>query len=477
MAIPKLTLLNQDEKERIHARALDLLKDVGIKFGSEGAIEILASAGCEVNTEELSAKIPPDLVEKALETAPSTVLQAARNPEKDIHLGEGGPYFLSAAQSVFFRDLETRERRASTLEDVRMCAVICDSLDEIDEFCPMVAPNDVTPIMRGLRTSQVAYSHTSKHTVGGFGTLETMPFQMEIMDALLGDRAKLKERPIVTQVINDVSPLQKDGHLVDVTLALQEYQVPVLLYYMPLAGSTAPVTLAGTVLEMTANMLSSIVLYQLVQPGWPIIWGTGPGTLDMRSGRFAGGPEAALMSIAHVEMAKYYGLPTISGAISGWESKQIDFQSGLDALMGVLPVVLAGADSVWGPGDLDGANFVDLPFLIVAAEVVRRLKRLLEGIKMDEERFLFDTIVKMGFQGEYLGDPSTKKYFREEHLLAGLFPRESFESWAARGQTEEQMAIARVKEILATHQPEPLPEDVSDEIERIINAAEKALVE
>jgi trimethylamine--corrinoid protein Co-methyltransferase len=378
---------------------------------------------------------------------------------------------------VFFRDLETRERRASTLDDVRNCAIVCDALDEIDEFCPMVAPNDVTPIMRGLRTGQVAYSTTGKHVVGGFGALETLPYQMEIMDALLGDRAKLKERPIVTHVINDVSPLQKDGYLVDVTLALRHLQVPILLYYMPLAGSTAPVTLAGAILEMTTNMLSSIVLYQLVQPGWPIIWGTGPGTMDMRSGRFVFGPEAALMSIAHVEMAKHYGLPTISGAISGPQSKQIDFQSGLDALMGVLPIVLAGADSVWGPGDLDVANFVDLPFVIVAAEVVRQLRRLLGGINLEEDRFLFDTIVEMGFQGEYLGDPSTKKHFREEHLLPSFFPRESYESWAARGQSEEEMALARVKEILATHQPEPLPEEVSKEIESVIAAAEKALVE
>lgn len=183
------------------------------------------------------------------------------------------------------------------------------------------------------------------------------------------------------------------------------------------------------------------------------------------------------MSIAHVEMAKYFGLPTISGAISGWESKQTDFQSGLDAVMGVLPVVLAGADSVWGPGDLDGANFVDLPFLLVAAEVVRQLRRLLEGIALDEERFLFDTIVKMGFQGEYLGDPTTKKYFREEHLLPRLFPRESYESWAERGQSEEEMALDQVKEILATHIPEPLPDEVAQEIDRIVNAAEKVLVE
>ena len=346
MPSPKLSLLNQDEKERIHARALELLKDVGIKFGSEDALEILSDAGCEVDKVELTAKIPTNVVEKSLESAPSNFLLAARNPERDLHLGEGGPYFLSAAQSVFFRDLETRERRASILEDVRKCAIVCDAMDEIDAFCPMVAPNDVTPIMRGMRTGQVAYSTTSKHVVGGFGALETLPYQMEIMDALLGDRAKLKERPIVTHVINDVSPLQKDGNLVNVTLALREFQIPILLYYMPLAGSTAPVTLAGTILEMTTNMLSSIVLYQLTQPGWPIIWGTGPGTMDMRSGRFVFGPEAALMSIAHVEMAKYFRLPTISGAISGSGSKQIDFQSGLDALMGVLPIILAGADSV-----------------------------------------------------------------------------------------------------------------------------------
>ena len=131
MPIPKLTLLADDEKERIHNRALDLLQEVGIKFGSKGALEILGDAGCEIDSAELSAKIPPDIVNKALETAPSSFLLAARNPEQDLHLGEGGPYFLSAAQSVFFRDLETRERRASTLEDVRNCAIVCDALDEV----------------------------------------------------------------------------------------------------------------------------------------------------------------------------------------------------------------------------------------------------------------------------------------------------------------------------------------------------------
>lgn len=472
----RLNMLNQEEKERIHGKCLDILANIGIKFGSEAALDILAGAGCEVDKDELSAKIPSQLVEKALTTAPKEVFLAGRDPAHDHTYGVGGPYFISAAQSVFYRDLETRERRASTLADVQECAILCDALDEIDEFCPMVAPNDIPPIMRGLRAGQVAFSRTNKHIVGGIGTSYTLPYNMEIFDVLLGDRAKLKERPIISQVINDVSPLQKDGNLVDVTLALSEFQVPILLYYMPLAGSTAPVTLAGTLLEMTANMLSSIVLYQLTQPGWPVIWGAGPGKLEMHSGRFGAGAEAVLISIGQVEMADFYNLPTISGWIGSYESKEIDFQSGMDAFYGLVPVVLAGVDAIWGPGDLDGSNLVDLPYMFLGAELVRQVKRLNQGINFEEEYFLTDVIAEMRFQGDYLADPSTKKYFRKEHLLPKVFPRESYEAWEARGETESEMALSEVKRIIATHNPEYLSEEVRKEIERIITSAEAALV-
>jgi trimethylamine--corrinoid protein Co-methyltransferase len=470
-------MLSQEEKEQIHGKCLDLLESTGIKFGSETALKLLADAGCDVDMQELSAKIPAELVEKALTTAPREVLLAGRDSVHDHIYGIEGPFFISAAQSVFYRDLETRQRRASTLADVRECAILCNALDEIDEFCPMIAPNDVPTIMRGLRAGQVAFTNTNKHLVGGVGTSYTLPYHMEILDVLLGDRNNLKERPIISQVINDVSPLQKDGNLVDVTLALSEFQVPILLYYMPLAGSTAPVTLAGTLLEMTANMLSSIVLYQLAQPGWPVIWGAGPGKLEMRSGRFDAGAEAVLISIAQVEMAAFYGLPTVSGWIGSYESKEIDFQSGMDAFYGLVPVVLAGVDAIWGPGDLDGSNLVDLPFMYLGVDLVRQVKRLVSGINFDEDRFLTDVIAAMRFDADYLAEPSTKRFFRQEHLLPKIFPRESFETWETRGVSEEKMALAEVKRIIAAHSPEILSDDEAKEIERIVATAESVLVD
>jgi trimethylamine--corrinoid protein Co-methyltransferase len=131
-------------------------------------------------------------------------------------------------------------------------------------------------------------------------------------------------------------------------------------------------------------------------------------------------------------------------------------------------------DNLWGPADLDGATMMDLPYVLLATEAQRQTGRLAQGMCADEEHLLFEVIAAMRYQGEYLGDPSTKRFFRSEHLLPKLFQRESFEAWQARGQTEEEMAMGRVKEILRTHEPEPLPDEVNRELDRImVRAAEE----
>jgi trimethylamine--corrinoid protein Co-methyltransferase len=182
------------------------------------------------------------------------------------------------------------------------------------------------------------------------------------------------------------------------------------------------------------------------------------------------------MTVALIDMAKHYGVPCNTWGHSSTEAKAIGFQSGIEGVMPGLLAALAGADNLWGPADMDGANMVDLAYVLLSTEPIRQTARLLKGMEVNEENFLFDVIAKMRFAGEYLADPSTKKYFRNEHLLPKIFPRESYEAWEARGQSEEQMAIEHVKEVLNTHEPEPLPEDVVREIDRIYVKAEEALV-
>jgi len=476
MATPRIHLLSKSEIERIHGMTLDILRKTGIHFGSKKALTLLESAGCEVNWVELSAKIPQSIVEKALTTLPPRVLLAARDPVKDIRVDEGVLYYTSAGQSQWFRDMDTRERREATSDDLIQCTILIDALDEVMEYTPMVLPHDVPSDLRVLKSLQITLQHTSKHFLGGSMGGDLFPFFKEMITAVLGDLSHLVERPIFSIIHEPVSPLKNVGDMVDLTLEWAPYKIPINLGGVPLTGATAPVTLAGAVLQTNAELLGNLVLFQIAQPGWPIIWGGSVGALDMRTGRISVGPEAALMSVALIELANYYNVPSGSMDICAADAKDISFQCGMETTILGLVSALAGVNNLWGPADMDGYTMVDLAHVILSVDLVRQINRLLKGISIDDEHFLIDAITEMGFAGEYLSHPSTKKYFKEEHLLPEIFPRESFESWSERGQTEEQSAVLRVKEILNSHEPEPLPGDVITELQRIMSDAEKALI-
>jgi trimethylamine--corrinoid protein Co-methyltransferase len=220
-----------------------------------------------------------------------------------------------------------------------------------------------------------------------------------------------------------------------------------------------------------------MTFYQIVQPGWPLIWAAAAGVMDMRSGRYVGGPEALLMTLALDEMAKFYNVPVNNFGSSSSEAFGVGFQNGMEMTMGMLTQSLVGVDNFWWPSDLDGFNIMDLADIVLGREVVRQVERLIQGFTLDDEHFLINVIEAMKFQGKYLGDPSTKKYFRKEHLLPDMFPRESYETWIARSQSEREIAVTHVKEILASHEPVHIDRDAQLELDRIMTAAERQLLD
>ena len=144
-------------------------------------------------------------------------------------------------------------------------------------------------------------------------------------------------------------------------------------------------------------------------------------------------------------------------------------------MFGQVLSVLGQVDNIVWPTDLDGFALMDLAHVMLGKEVVRQAGRLRIGMQLDDEHLMTDLIVKMKFNGEYLGDLSTKQLFRKEYLLPDLFPRETFEQWEARGQSEEEMAVLKVKELLDNHKPEPLDPEIVKELDRVYASAEKIL--
>ena len=475
--IPRLSILSQEDKERIHGQSLELLKRVGIKYHSKRAVKIMEEAGCEVDWDALSAKIPASVIEKALETLPSKFLLAAMDPEKDIICGDGSLYYSSTGGPTFFIDLETGEKRPSTADDLVKCIWLTEHMDDVQEWCPIVLPMELPPPIRALETCRLSLLNCTKHVMGSPETSEDLPYFLEMVDVVAGGRANLKERPLFSPIINPVSPFQNSGTLVDNLLDMMDFHPPIFMQFLPLAGATAPITLAGTMVQANAEFLGNMALYQMAVPGWPIIWAMACGSVDMRTAAYVGGPEAMLMGLPLIEMAKHYGVPVNTFGASASETHSPDYRTGMDSMFGVLNSALAGVDNMWWPADMDFLQTVDLALNYLGIEPVRQVKRFLKGFDFDDEHVMLDTIVEVGFEAEYLTHPSTKKYFREEHLLPGLFPRQNFEVWRDAGEKREKdVALAKVKEIIANHEPKTVDPDVVKELDRIYQSAEKVLL-
>jgi trimethylamine--corrinoid protein Co-methyltransferase len=473
--MPRISLLSRKEKERIHGKSLDLLQKIGIQFNNKRALKILEAAGCGVNWDNLSATIPSKLVEKALATLPSRFLKAGHDPAKDFIVGDGSLSFVSPGQSTFILDLETNQKRLSTLDDLVETTKLIDAMDEITEFVPLVLPNDVPPPMRMLRAARTVLSLVRKHTVGAVEEEGVTPFLLEMFDAVLGDRARLRERPVYTAIINPSEPFQNGRALVDSILDLAPYQPPIMMQFMTLAGATAPMTEAGNILQENANFLGNMTLYQTAAPGWPIEWSLGTGLIDMKVGRYTAGPENVLSTLALIEMAKFYHVPVATFSSSACDAFISDsFRNGTDYTMCMLMNILAGVDLMWWPGELDGMNMVDLRGMIIGKYAADKLLRIRKGMILDEDHFMADTMVKMGFAGNYLAEPSTKKYYHAEWIKSDLFPPASWESWKESGKNVDDIVKERVAGLLAKYEPPHIAPEVIRELDRIIAAAEKA---
>jgi trimethylamine--corrinoid protein Co-methyltransferase len=471
-----LQMLSERDKNELHGRALEILERVGIQFHSKKVCEILQEAGCEIDWEKQSARIPRSLVESGLETLPARFTLAAPDPQWDIQVGDGTPWYSAGGMCPWFKDLETKKRRSATLADLVQCAHVIDALDEVDEWCPMVVPTDVPYEIGEIRVLEASLLHSRKHFLGGGVDAAAAPFLAELYEVFAGDRRKLKERPIWTYVQTPISPLQNDGRVMELVLDWADCQIPIILQFLPLSGATAPVTLEGTVLQETANFLGNMAFYQLVSPGWPMIWGAAAATIDLRSGRWSGTTESVLMSLALVEMAKtVYGVP-VSVFGQSTLAQSIDFQSGVEAAFADSILGLAGADNIWGVADLDGSTYVDLDLVVLSTEVIRMMKRFRRGLTIDEEHLLQDVILAEGFDASYLEHRTTAKRYRKEHLISELFPAIPYEDWQAKGMTNADIGHERLMKILAEHEPIEHPPEVLKELERVVAAAEAALL-
>jgi trimethylamine--corrinoid protein Co-methyltransferase len=471
----QLELLSRNELDKIHGATMEVYRRLGIKVYAPRALDLFAKAGADVNKKTMMVKIPEGLVKETIRKAPSGFKLYGRDPKYASDFSENKVHFGVSGLSVRVEDLDGKIR-PGTLKDVGDLAKVADYLDHIHNVLMMVTPADVPDEMYHLHVMLADWRNSIKTTDGYNYTARKALETIEMARILRGSYEELAKKPCLLGFTNPVSPMQLSKELIEGALVYAKYKQPMLYAPEALAGGTAPVTLAGLLVQQNAEVLSGIMVSQLASPGTPVMYGTVSAALDMKTGATAlGGPEVGLINIASAQLGRYYNLPR-RGTGGNTDSKVNDAQSGAETAMNMLMAAMAGMNFIYDAcGSIEGSLGISYGKLVIDNEIAGMVTRVLQGVEVNDETLAVDEICKVGPSASFLQSPMTARLFRKEHFLPSLFDRKSRDTWEKEGAKDIQKAAReKAKWILKNHQVEPMDKGVEREMENYIKKTTKS---
>jgi len=468
-----LNFLTEDEIERIHRASLRILKETGVKIHSEKVRRLLAENGAEVNNTIV--KIPSSLVEEAIKRAPEKITLSAREPKCDLEIPSNNfPFLATSGFSPFVDDFETGERRKSTSSDLKDFAIIGDYLDTVDYFWPIVIPGELPPPLQELHALAIALENNRKHIQCSCVTEKTAKWQIRLASAIVGGEEELRKRPIISTINCPVAPLTFEKGAAEAMVMLARAGIPTAPMSMVLAATTGPATMAGTLAMANAEELASLVIVECANPGAQIIYTSEAAPANMKTGEINyKAPEYPLLCAGGAQMARFYKIPSLVADIS-LEEMPSDLSSFERNILKVAMSLMSRTDlSAW-LGSRDQALSASLDQLILDAEVCEHARAYLRRFEVNDDTLALDVIHKVGPGGHFLSERHTIEHFRKE-----IWSRELSAPFIVDPVTKgsfRERARAKVKEILSTHKPPPIKEDVHKEMRRILRDAEKDIM-
>jgi trimethylamine--corrinoid protein Co-methyltransferase len=453
--------------DRLQEATLTILKDVGVRFPSKKALDVFAAHGAQVNQDTQVVKMSPDLVKKALANAPRYFNLGARNPADDLQLQDGVTYFTTDGCGFETIDFETRQRRPSCKTDVGRMGLISDYLSAISFVWPMVSAQDYGRAAP-LHEIDALWNNTVKH-VQSETIMGEIParYALEMATVIAGSREEVRRRPPFSLVVCTIAPLVQDQDGIEGAMLLAQAGIPVGFLAMPTLGTTAPATLAGALSMADAEVISAVVLMQLVAPGAPSFHSIMHAWADPRNGAYVSYPLDSRGRSAAVEMAHHWNIPSFGGAY-GTDSKiPGTWQAAAEVAYDPLLMGLSGAEFVTGIGLSETYTLLYPEQIILDADIYHRARYYMMSMDVSDETLALDTVRAVGPGGHFLAQKHTRTHMRESMKRAVTHELD------ADGKYRDPMQVAREKVdwILKNHHPEPLEKDQQAELKRILQVA------
>jgi trimethylamine---corrinoid protein Co-methyltransferase len=473
MLRPTLKVFAEPLVQQIIQEGLELLVDPGVRVHNQEALELLAAAGAQVDFASQVAFIPESLVRQALATAPASFNLFDLEGKPVVHYGEDAIHFDPGSAGISVLDVKTGQQRSPMTVDFVNWVKLVETLPQIDAQSTAMVCTDVAEEIGDLYRLYLALLFMRKPIITGAFRKDTWWTMRELLVAARGGAAELAEAPLAVFDVCPSPPLLWSDLTCQNLIDCARAGIPAQLVSMPLAGATAPVTLAAAVVQHTAECLSGITIHQLARAGAPIVWGGSPAAFDMREGTTPmGAAETWLIDAGYVQIGKALNLPThVYMGMS--DAKLVDAQCGLESMGGALSAALMGANMISGAGMLDFETCLSFEKLVIDAEIIGLSKRMATGIEPREDPLALTVMRSMGHHSDYLSSPHTRKWFRKElYIPSEIIDRGSYDAWRAKGsQSVVERAAARAAALLQSYQPNGLTPELRSELHTIALSA------
>ena len=469
---PRLKVLNREQAMAVHAAALEILEKTGFKMEHPGALEMLADAGCRISGDWV--KLPANIVEQALSSAPNEIDLYDQKGNKTMPLVDGNAFYGTGSDATFTLDLETGERRRSVLKDAANFARLVDGLENISFAMSMSNPEDVPIEDIYVYVFAEMVKNTNKPIVFIADSGRDLAKIYKIACRVVGDETKLQKKPFLLNYSEAISPLRFPQNVMEKLIFCAQKRMPICLPSGSNAGGGAPVTLAGAMALGIAENLVGLVVHQLAGKGSPFLFGPNVSVLDMKSTVVSyGGPEWSLTQAALADMRdEIYGLPIWAYAGAS-DAKIMDAQAGAEAMFSIISAMLSRANLIHDVGFLEYGSTSSLEMITMADELVAMSRFFTRGIPVSEETLALEAIERVTSGGPgsiFLMDDHTFENFMQAQFLPKLLDRSRYDSWVETGAIDlYRRCNLEAKRILSEHQVASKTDEVLRGIDLILH--------
>ncbi len=458
---PQLRLLDEEQIQQVHGYALRILSETGVRVDSPSVAERLKQTGQVRIRPEPSGtqpkgggsymKLSPELVESALRSAPSTIQMYDRCGQPVFCLGNDRLRFGVGVTALYYQEPVGETLELLTRAHLRDLTRLGSALPLYDVISTPGIVRDVPERTSDLYGSLEHIANTTKPLVLLVSDEHNFAPVLDLFEHLHGG---LGEKPFVLPYFNPVSPLVMDaGTLLKMEVAIQR-GLPFIFSNYSMAGASTPLTAAGTLALLLAELLAGLTISQALQPGTPLLLGMLPVYFDMKSMLNFYDPQSVLLNLACAELMAHYGLPHCgtSGSGTGWG---MDLISADTYWMNTLTFSLTKGGLAPFVGDSLGAKVISPTTIVHVHEIIDQALRFAEGFQLDEAQAALDEIARVGPGGSFLSAPSTRKHYKTGYYISGVYPRWTMERWQAEGRPDARQVLREKTRALLADLPAP----------------------